>query len=136
MKNLILSLRHALCIALFSALFSQLYSQGNLQFNQVISFGGVLNAGSISGTNIGSPLYGSLTYTVPSGKVWKIESAMSNNGGTTLLFVNNLLAGTVGSGLSAMSPLWLKAGDIVRMGNSSNPLNTYFLSGIEFNIIP
>ena len=89
----------------------------------------------MSGTNVGTYIYGSLAYTVPSGKVWKIESAMSNNI-TTRMFVNNLLVGSMGSSLSAMSPLWLKAGDVLRIGNSDNPGSTYFFSGIEFNIIP
>jgi hypothetical protein len=45
-----------LILALFSALSSQLYSQGNLQFNQV-------------------KLVGDSPLTVPTEKVWKIESA-------------------------------------------------------------
>jgi hypothetical protein len=74
MKNLILSLRHALCIALFSAHFgmlsaslcSQLYSQGNLQFNQVLTF----EPGE--------------SYTVPAGKVLKIESVSMNGNVVTV----------------------------------------------------
>jgi hypothetical protein len=132
MKIIILSLRHTLCIALFVALNSLLYSQGNLQFNQVLTYGGTLNAGSIS-ANYGNVQNSSPAYTVPSGKVWKIESVMTN--GTVHLLVNNLFAGGVGSGIGPISTLWLKAGDVIRFGYSSSAY-TYFFSGIEFNIIP
>ena len=132
MKIIILSLRHTLCTALFVALNSLLYSQGNLQFNQVLTYGGTLNAGSVSANNT-NYTYGSPAYTVPSGKVWKIESAMSSGG--SALLVNNLYAGSISSSIS-MSPLWLKAGDILRCAGNANSAYTYFFSIIEFNIIP
>jgi tRNA A58 N-methylase Trm61 len=43
-----------------------LSAQGNLQFNQVVTY---------TGTGSGSFSYTSPTWTVPAGKVWKIESA-------------------------------------------------------------
>jgi hypothetical protein len=49
-----------LILALFSVLGSQLYSQGNLQFNQVKLV--------------------TTVQTVPTGKVWKVESATYNGG--------------------------------------------------------
>jgi hypothetical protein len=120
-------------LSFFLFSFSFLFSQGNLQFNQVITYGGNLNAGSIS-TNNGSFTYSSPAYTVPSGKVWKIENVMSYN--SIIMIVNNLIAGSVGSGIGPISTLWLKAGDVLRFANSSISTNSYFFSGIEFNIIP
>jgi hypothetical protein len=89
-------------------------AQGNLQFNQVLTYGGTLCASCYQ--PIG---------TVPAGKVWKIESKE----GITLTNIN-------GINLTLTNfPLWLKAGDAVIMnGNSSTQV--FFLSIIEFNILP
>jgi hypothetical protein len=122
-----------LILSFFLLPFSFLFSQGNLQFNQVLTYGGTLNAGLIS-TNNGNYQYSSPAYTVPSGKVWKIESVMSVN--SIHMIVNNLAVGNMGSGQSPTFPLWLKAGDVLRFAYSSSSANTYFFSGIEFNIIP
>jgi hypothetical protein len=137
MKIIILSLRYALCIALFSALSSQLYSQGNLQFNQVI-------IGSTS------------DLTVPVGKVWKIESYQQQQVGVSqsgvisgcsdlsrprpffidgISYHNIKFAGYGGSNVPVSAanefPIWLKTGQVVKTSCSGD-----FLSIIEFNIIP
>jgi len=89
-------------------------AQGNLQFNQVLTYGGTLCA------SCNQPIG-----TVPAGKVWKIESKE----GSTLTNIN-------GINLTLTNfPMWLKAGDAVIMnGNSSTQV--FFLSIIEFNIVP
>ena len=152
MKNLLFSLRHALCIALFSVLGSQLYSQGNLQFNQVITETISLAGGGNNGT------YNSAnTYTVPLGKVWKLGSASymtysANNtyGPRVFIQVNGVQVLSNPGGTSVYDragnlnsqPIWFKPGDVISFGminncatNCSQSANLLF-SVVEFNIIP
>lgn len=101
-------------------------AQGNLQFNQVLTYSGSL-------TN-----YASTTdYTVPSGKVWKVEYVESSNAYFFLL-INNisrvaLKDGNAGNGISPT--FWLKANDLMKI-SASNSGGTYFISIIEYNIVP
>ena len=112
-------------------------AQGNLQFNQVIRVVEVLQ-------------------TVPTGKVWKVESYLENElinsnssssscTSSTIhrpLIINNgfyYFVGDVAWGstnsLQMMNhnkfPIWLKTGDQIRTTCSSD-----FASVIEFNIVP
>ena len=112
-------------------------AQGNLQFNQVIRVVEVLQ-------------------TVPTGKVWKVESYLENElvnsnssssscTSSTIhrpLIINNgfyYFIGDVAWGstnsLQMMNhnkfPIWLKSGDQIRTTCSSD-----FASVIEFNIVP
>lgn len=118
----------------FLSLAGYSYSQGNLQFNQVLTFGGVSNAGALS-SNLNNYLYSSPAYTVPSGKVWKIENVNVSNSSQNII-VNNLYVGPVPTGLNGTSPLWLKAGDVIRLANSNATTYTHFFSIIEFNVVP
>lgn len=106
MKHL-LTLSHLLFL-------STCFSQGNLQFNQVLTFGGTLCA------SCSQPIG-----TVPAGKVWKIES----KGGATINTVNG-----VSVTQSISYPFWLKAGDI--LGHYTGSAQDSFISIIEFNIVP
>ena len=107
MKNLF-----TFCLILF---LGTCFSQGNLQFNQVLTFGGTLCA------SCNQPIG-----TVPAGKVWKIESQL----GSTVININNL-------NFAALTkvPLWLKTGDSLIMNGNSSTQN-WFLSIMEFNIVP
>lgn len=101
-----------LCLLLF---IGTCFSQGNLQFNQVLTFGGTLCA------SCNQPVG-----TVPAGKVWKIE--FKEGGG--LLNVN-------GMNLSLNQlPCWLKNGDIVALNGNNSSTQNIFVSIIEFNIVP
>ena len=107
MKILILS------FFLFPSIFG--FSQGNLQFNQVLTYGGTLCASC-----------NQFIGTVPVGKVWKIES----KGGSTINTVNG---NTVPQTISY--PFWLKAGD--NLGHYTGTFVTdWFISILEFNIVP
>ena len=137
MKILILALFSTHFGMLSASLGSQLYSQGNLQFNQVI-------IGSTS------------DLTVPTGKVWKIESYQQQQVGVSQSGVisgcsdlsrprpffidgisyHNIKSAGYGGGNVPVSaanefPIWLKTGQIVKTSCSGD-----FLSIIEFNIIP
>jgi hypothetical protein len=116
-------------------------AQGNLQFNQVVTY---------TGTGSGSFSYVSPSWTVPAGKVWKIESASPNLGNTAVSRAVNINAGA-SWGLFALTtssqettinpfPIWLKAGDLVQLQAAGNCCSTtsfsYAISIIEFNIIP
>jgi hypothetical protein len=116
-------------------------TQGNLQFNQVLTFTGSVG---ITGPNaVTSPIQ-----TVPAGKVWKIEYV----GGTA----SNQSSGNVRFGIQMNSgismvywhtlvdqnicPIWLKASDNLQF-YYHNPGGTaqtcsYIISVVEFNIIP
>jgi hypothetical protein len=141
---------------LFSTLFflsSVSYGQGNLQFNQVLSPSitvGIQPPGQIITSAI----------TVPSGKVWKVESSSFSRveptipgyrltiwGGTTNqtfylddYTVCTYLAPSIGF-IEPKFPIWLSEGThTLRMINHSSSSNaspaTGTLSVIEFNIIP
>jgi len=121
-----------LILSFFLLPFSFLFSQGNLQFNQVIS-----NAGSTSTSNVGYSTYNSIAYTVPTGKVWKLEYVFGMSSGWYVTVNNKVIYYTNISGqpLEKQSPIWLKAGDILKLSSMYNAYDFYF-SGIEFNIIP
>ncbi len=94
------------------------FTQSNLEFSQVITYTGAGN---------------SAIWTVPSGKVWKIESVlMVNMTGVSTFRVNNfvVLYNTVSS-----QPIWLKAGDNCQFAMSSTS-NSYILSIIEYTVVP
>lgn len=116
-------------------------AQGNLQFNQVVTY---------TGTGSGSFSYVSPSWTVPAGMVWKIESASPNLGNTAVSRAVNINAGaswgsfalTTSSQESTIKPfpIWLKAGDLVQLQAAGNCCSTtsfsYAISIIEYNIIP
>ncbi len=118
-----------LYIALFILLNHLAFAQGNLQFNQVLFL-------TATTSNLAQ-------WTVPVGKVWKIE-AMGGYAGSTYVYLNNQAAfehtgPVVSSGgyyrHSASSPIWLPEGTI--LGHSSSTQGAYrWFSIIEFNIIP
>lgn len=147
-SNLISSLNFftmkILLLSMLIFLSSQLFSQGNLQFNQVLTF-----TGSVGG--FGSGAFTSPAQTVPLGKVWKIEHiggtpntlnttargdyGLSINTGKTLIY-----NGTINQ-VSSNNIIWLKQNDVVQfyaLGGISNATNnwSYVISLIEFNIIP
>jgi hypothetical protein len=109
----------------FSLLFN-VKAQGNLQFNQVISQIGQLSFCS------GSP-----TWTVPAGKVWKVEYFSRT---WNMFYVNGFSIN--GSGSMNEGVLWLKAGDYVTFVSTCNIYAgfnqpaTYVFSAIEYNIVP
>ena len=130
-----------LILSFFLLPFSFLFSQGNLQFNQVLTF-----TGSIGVTGPGA--VSSPIQTVPTGKVWKIESvggSASNQSSSNVRFGIQ-----INSGISMVywhtlvdqniCPIWLKASDNLQFYYYS-PLSTaqscsYVISVVEFNIIP
>ncbi|MDA0309863.1 MAG: hypothetical protein O3C46_04005 [Bacteroidetes bacterium] len=130
-----MKLRILVCLCFILA--AQLKAQGSLQFNQVVSH---------SGTGSGTFSYTSPTWTVPANKVWKIEAAapfagMNTSHVTRTIQVNSGNAWGAYSLLSGdPTPIWLKAGDQVRLEASANCCNTYpfsyHISILEFNIIP
>jgi hypothetical protein len=113
-----------ICAVLIS---SKSYSQGNLQFNQVISNSGNLN---VNGSSV--PI------TVPSNKVWKIESIGTpvTNGGVNFYLngiafpINTSVINTTGN------IIWLKAGDVFYIKNYASANISFYYSILEFNIVP
>jgi hypothetical protein len=102
-------------------------AQGNLQFNQVITY----NIGGIANN------YDNVNFTVPVGKVWKIESAVNWTGNPLMLYPNGVMSYgiTLASSSKTVSdfPIWLNAG---YNGLFSIYQNRALISIIEFNIVP
>jgi hypothetical protein len=110
------------------------YAQGNLQFNQVLTFSGTLQWGSSTAT----------LYTVPIGKTCKIEAmGLSGYTNSTALNINNVMyVNYVQSGQApavVKETIWLKAGDQIKFTYSPSgytiQTHPYFLSMIEYNIV-
>jgi len=103
-------------------------AQSNLQLNQVLTYNGTLNQ------NQSSP-----TWTVPIGKVWKVEARTPD-----YLKINGswYTGGYITSGLGNLNgpsialPIWLKSGDVLyyQVGNNIGFAFDYFISILEFNL--
>ncbi len=144
-SNLYSMKKISLLAFVFMALNS--FGQGNLQFNQVLTY-----TGTVTGTQL------STTYTVPSGKIWKIkycsDSRVGSCGGYNIwtgigygIYINSIW--TIVSSNNALNDLYLKSGDTIYFGYGKHPdpLNNcpggivsmaydYLISIVEFNIIP
>jgi hypothetical protein len=110
---------------LFALTFSKIDAQ-NLQFSQVLTLTGQAN-----GYN--QPF---LIGTVPEGKVWKIES-MNNIGSDYHYQINGVSIPSGNYNYPTHFPIWLKAQDnITFINNSVSSVPQYFVSIIEFTIVP
>ena len=117
--------------------FHFIYAQGNLQFNTVYSYAGnTSNSTPVNGINYQTN-YGTSAFTVPNGKIWRIERLWIRGAQAQSLFVNNFWVGfpESGSTLEITSPIWLKTGDVIKIG-SANGAASYHLNIVEFNLIP
>ena len=130
-------------------LFFSSYGQGDLQFNQVI-------IEMIRPSNSTSAFKPALSaFTVPSGKVWKIENATTrgidatdsdgslfpyNTGGFNVIYFREAGTQTLAtlwrSG-GELHPIWLPSGTYDLYGSGGSGDNSVILlNAIEFNIIP
>ncbi len=85
--------------------------------------------------------FNSASYTVPNGKTWKVEkfgfagASGVNSGWLNINNIHGMIQSDVNTG-----PIWLKAGDTFKVSSSCGSCNSisgsYFISIIEFNIIP
>jgi hypothetical protein len=110
------------------------FSQGNLQFNQVLTYGGKNSNSNPTITPYGTTTYGSPSYTVPANKVWKIEFMFMDVAGYFVLNTYALNPNITNTMIN--TPIWLKAGDIIKSGNGGSSGGNYVISIIEFNIVP
>jgi len=134
-------MKKTICLLMLSMLCSvAAFSQNNLQFNQVLTYAGHLATTTSAGDSTDA-------WTVPQGKVWKIESASAAYGYVTypvFLVVNGIKVFDIyiynsSTVRNVYFPVWLKAGDMVRIAeyNTSNNFFTdYFISIVEFNLTP
>ena len=136
-----------LIFSLFLLPFSFLFSQGNLQFNQVLTY-------SLSGTTsstAGIYTIQTINVTVPANKVWKIESAncrasystvLQSNANIAYITLNNaFIVSNSTSYVMSSFPIWLNEGNhviqlVVQVGTSVIGNAYGLVTGIEFNIIP
>ena len=127
------------------------FAQGNLQFNQVIT-----QNYSISGQGANTLYNSNTSLTVPTGKVWKIESIIYYGNSQSDTYAPNCILMINGSkvlfekgtsyrndsGITLnQQPIWLKAGDQIGFSMRNTCANCSqsvdgLISIIEFNIIP
>ena len=107
-------------------------AQGNLQFNQVL--------------NLEITCCNASTFTVPVGKVWKIEGAMAYNNSypTRITAINGNPMEAYLTGYTYLSlgilpiplPYWLPTNTQVSFNTGSGLGQKGYVSIIEFNVIP
>ncbi len=137
-----------LVVFLVLALLSN--AQGNLQFNRVVT---VETDFAVPNTNFYN--FTDFTFTVPAGKVWKIESAhgtyendnstnLSYNGFVHLMIDKKFIHYYNSGGVSVVGsylPMWLPEGTytlkVVMSSGGSVGHHIYGgFTGIEFNVLP
>ncbi len=101
----------------------------NLAFSQVLTYTGELP----NAVNTPGPIY-----TVPSGKVWKIESLNSTVNQSLGFKLNNTFFPVTPNTYSTpmIFPIWLKEGDTLQpfvVGASPPTMYGYFISIVEFS---
>ena len=106
-------------------IFIYVRAQGNLQFNQVLNYEFTLNGNS---------------FTVPAGKVWKLENVMLNSINNYACMVYNgttyyLRQHNTSSSAWDNFPFWLTEGKTVSFGSNCSGASG-IVSIIEFNIVP
>jgi hypothetical protein len=115
--------------------FLSVKAQGTLQFNQVLTL-----ESSTSNCLV--------CWTVPAGKVWKVEMASSNSDSPISVLVNNRELGYLTGHAYATSstsywgarwgmhfPFWLQGNATLGFSGAGTSKNTTFFV-IEFNVIP
>lgn len=113
-------MKYILTLILAMAFFNM--DAQNLQFSQVLTY------------SITSTANNTVVGIVPENKVWKIEFARIGTGGA--IDVNGYpIASNTSQGWNQF-PIWLKSGDILSADGSTNTPPSYFISIIEFTIVP
>jgi hypothetical protein len=138
-------LKNAIILLCLIVASNNMFGQGNLQFNQVLTYAGQVGTWDSTYTTYSTV---SPTFTVPTGKLWKIETKTIS---TEIIhfYVNNVffkdyvaVYGGYGTAYAysynISNPIWLKAGDSVyfKAEGSGTPSGPYFISIIEYNITP
>jgi hypothetical protein len=104
--------------------FKKTSAQGNLQFNQVINY----DLASVGVQN----------FTVPPGKVWKIESVLvGSTSGQPAVYLRNAAVQNIGlltNTATTIYPIWLGSGFVGSFQNVTSYRN--LISIIEFNVVP
>jgi hypothetical protein len=123
MKKIVSVIAVIFCLLFFA---DRSYAQGNLQFNQVILFTVPANT--------------TVAFTVPAGKVWKIESIGVGGASSTSVVLRdgsaNMIAYLLGTTNASQLPFWLPesfSGSFQSTG--TNPYRDV-VSIIEFNVVP
>lgn len=122
------------------------FAQANLQFNRV-----VIVETDFAVPNSNSYNFTEMSFTVPAGKVWKVESAHgtyeSNNstnlsyGAFVQIMIDKKLIHYYNSGVYTNLPMWLPEGTytlkVVMSSSGSVGHHVYGgFTGIEFNVVP
>ena len=109
---------------LFVVISATSFAQGNLQFNQVLTF-----VGNTAETNI---------YSVPPGKVAKISKELHYYGNSSAYRTQFSFNGypTLSTSNIDITGMWLRENDVLGTLVGTYASNYWVLSIIEYNIIP
>jgi len=99
----------------------------NLQFSQVLTFSGYLGSDQAA------------EFIVPEGKVWKIVSAENYytsyqvNGASA---IRSIPGGSQDKVQNNVFPIWIKSNDVLTANGGGISGSSFFLSIIEFTLVP
>jgi hypothetical protein len=127
-------MKYIITLSLALALSINAIAQTGLVFSQCLTFGAI---GPWVQYSPPSDAYRSPQFTVPEGKIWKIEYAGHTNSasGSYFLEINNVKIQQLAPGYGTF-PIWAKSGDVLNLWGTNTPNNstlTYFFSILEFN---
>jgi hypothetical protein len=125
--------KNVLLIVLLFIIHLSIKAQGNLEYNRVVLV-------TLSGLYY-QPV--DTIFTIPTGKVWKIESAMAGNieypGFTHMLYLNGKMFFASNSSYGGIFPIWLPAGTYTLSAICAQGASNYTngsISAIEYNEVP
>jgi len=126
--------KNVLLIVLLFIIHLSITAQGNLEYNRVVLV-------TLSGTTLPVPI--DTIFTIPIGKVWKVESGMAGNfnypSHTFMLYLNGKLFFASSSSNGGSFPIWLPAGTYTLSGicaQGPGPVLNGAISAIEYNEVP
>ena len=129
-----------LFLSFFLLAFNFVNAQGNLQFNQLLTFQGTLDVAVANGGICNFCSADSPQWIVPANKIWKIESISSPTATVSTCGKGVLLRNSISLNES-IGVIYAKSGDVLKFRYNNGSCNgygtyEYSISIIEFNIVP
>lgn len=125
-------IRKTKMLFLLIVVFLPSFCLAQMEFSKVVSLNGEIQLTSNTA---------GVVYSVPNGKVWKVESVFLSNNNYLGFKINGILntIGGVNSGTTIHYPIWLKAGDTIQPysfggGKNGSGMGYYLISIIEITV--